>query len=120
MLAGGYGSDTLTGGAGADRFVFDTALQARKNVDTLFDFDHADDTIELSHLIFGQSGKLGAIDADQLAIGPAATLPSHRIVYDSQAGTLAYDADGSLPGAAVVFATLVGAPSLDASDFFVV
>lgn len=119
-LAGGLGNDALTGGPGADRFVFDTALHAKKNVDKLIDFDPAADTIVLSQAIFSQFTSTGAIYPAQLVIGAVATLPTQRLVYDDQRGTLSYDADGSGSGAAVTFATLIGTPTIDWTDFDVV
>lgn len=116
-LNGGLGNDVLTGGAGADRFVFDAAL--KKNIDKITDFDHAADTIVLAPSIFGRFTSLGAIDPAQLAIGSAATQPTQYLVYNNQNGTLSYDADGSGAGAAVAFATLTGAPTLDWTDFTV-
>ncbi|MBI1731236.1 MAG: hypothetical protein HYR49_00515, partial [Gammaproteobacteria bacterium] len=43
-----------------------------------------------------------------------------RIIYHTTTGELFYDRDGSGTKAAVLFATLEGAPTLDADDFFVV
>ncbi|HYX19774.1 MAG TPA: calcium-binding protein, partial [Thermoanaerobaculia bacterium] len=43
-----------------------------------------------------------------------------RIVYDTSTGNLWYDADGNGSGAAQLFATLEGAPTLAATDFSVV
>ena len=43
-----------------------------------------------------------------------------RIVYNSANGQLFFDADGNGAGAAVLFATLNGSPTLAASDFAVI
>jgi Ca2+-binding RTX toxin-like protein len=50
----------------------------------------------------------------------SATAAAHRIVYNTSNGELYYDADGNAAGLAVLFATLDGAPSISASDFFVI
>ena len=53
-------------------------------------------------------------------VGPAATTPDHRIVYDSATGALFYDAAGTAGGAAMQFATLSPGLALTAADFMVV
>ena len=52
ILIGGTGNDALTGGAGSDYFVFNTAPNASSNIDTITDFNVADDTILLENSIF--------------------------------------------------------------------
>ncbi|MGQ0652250.1 MAG: hypothetical protein ACT4P4_08300 [Betaproteobacteria bacterium] len=42
------------------------------------------------------------------------------MIYDTSTGGVYYDADGSGSGAAVLFATLQGAPALAASDITVI
>ena len=44
---GGTGNDTLTGGAGADKFVFASALNSLTNVDTITDFVSGTDKLVL-------------------------------------------------------------------------
>ena len=43
-----------------------------------------------------------------------------RIIYNTTTGYLFYDADGSGAGAAIQFAQLSGAESIDAADFSVI
>ena len=52
ILNGKAGKDVLAGGLGNDHFVFDTALNASTNVDTITDFNVANDTIRLENAIF--------------------------------------------------------------------
>ena len=55
-LFGGAGKDDLTGGANNDFFVFNTALNASTNRDTVSDFSHADDTFRLENAVFTKLG----------------------------------------------------------------
>jgi Ca2+-binding RTX toxin-like protein len=115
ILAGGRGSDVLTGGAAQDTFYFNTALNAKANVDTIVDFNHADDVIYLSHGVFT---KLAIGSNDFFAVG----LPhdhTDRIIYNPTTGYLTYDANADAPGAGVAFAHLAKNLALDSSDFFV-
>lgn len=121
VLSGGAGKDVLRGGAGGDFFVF-CDLQTRHNADTVKDFAHDRDVLVLRHTdarglgwgvlretaFYAADGASGAHDA------------SDRIVYDSHSGRLYLDLDGKGGAAAVHFATLEGAPTLDAGDFLIV
>jgi Ca2+-binding RTX toxin-like protein len=118
-LNGGAGADTLHGFGGADNFAFTTALGGG-NVDLLADFVAADDTIQLDDAIFAGIGTPGAFNANAFVVGSAAADADDRIVYNQATGQLFYDADGNGAGAAVLFATLSGAPLLTASDFAVI
>jgi serralysin len=119
ILDGRGGADALAGMAGADSFAFTTALGGG-NVDRIVDFSSADDTIRLDDAVFTQLGGLGALNPNAFVTGNAAGDANDRIVYDAASGQLFYDADGTGAGAAVLFATLQGAPALNASDFLVI
>jgi Ca2+-binding RTX toxin-like protein len=118
VLDGKGGADTLIGLGGADTFAFTTALGGG-NVDQIADFEGGIDTIALSQAIFDALAP-GELDPEAFAIGTTATEADDRIIYDPTSGNLFYDADGSGAGAAVLFATLSGAPELHATDFAVV
>ncbi|MFD2366156.1 VCBS domain-containing protein [Pseudoduganella sp. GCM10020061] len=125
-LRGGAGNDQLSGGAAADLFLFDSALDALTNVDTIIDFGDSgsdNDYIGLMTSIFAvSSGAGGTLAASNFAAnaGGIASTSSHRILYDTNTGNLFYDADGNGAGEKILFATLVGKPStLDAGDFLV-
>ncbi len=105
-LMGLGGNDNLTGGLGADTFVFNAALNAVTNVDTITDFKVVDDTMRLENA-FMTALATGQLSASAFHIGASAADASDRIVYNSGTGALSYDADGSGAGAAVKFAQLV-------------
>jgi Ca2+-binding RTX toxin-like protein len=126
-LNGGLGNDILFGGRGNDVFVFDTALDATHNVDTLRAFGakgsiNDTDKIYLDAAIFGsltQTG--GSLDEGQFAnsAGGVALAANHFIALDVDSGKLYFDADGSgSASAGVHFATLFGMTgTLDLNNF---
>ncbi len=114
-MDGKGGGDVLVGRAGQDRFAFTTAPGAG-NVDTIFDFAAADDTIALDSELFGLAD--GPLDPNAFRVGTAAADADDRIIYDDTTGFLYFDADGSgTDSAAILFATLQNAPALTASEF---
>ena len=116
-LDGGAG-DTLIGFGGADIFSFSTPLVAG-NVDTIVDFNVADDTIRLSHSVFSAL-PTGVLADTAFHIGPAAADASDRIIYNSTTGALFYDSDGTGTAAAVQFAIVSQSLTLTRNDFAVV
>ena len=118
-IDGGAGADYLEGRGGADSFAFTTALGAG-NVDMIADFLAGTDKIALDDAIFAGIGTPGSFNANAFVVGSAALDADDRIIYNQAAGQLLYDADGNGGGAAVLFATLSGAPALGASDFTVI
>lgn len=121
-LDGGLYDDTLIGGAGADVFVFTTALGSSSGVlnsDTITDFSTGEDSIHLDNAIFTGLGATGALSAAQFATN-AATDANDRIIYNSTTGALSYDADGSGSGTAIEFARLGVGLALSNSDFVIV
>jgi Ca2+-binding RTX toxin-like protein len=119
VLDGKGGADTLVGLAGADIFAFTTFLGGT-NADLLTGFEHNNDKIALDDAIFSGIGGLGALGANAFVAGTAAQDADDRIIYNQANGQLLFDADGSGAGAAVLFATIQGAPTLSASDFQVI
>lgn len=117
-LVGGTGNDKLYGGAGFDTFLFDTALDAKYNKDTIYDFKIGEDFIELDSDIFADLGNDGpSLEASSFLKGaktPGAEDMDEQayILYNTKSGALYYDADGSVEGgaAAVQFATVNGSP----------
>jgi len=115
-LSGGAGNDILYGGNDGDTFVFNSALGGG-NIDTIGDFNIAQDTINLSNTIFTAIAN-GTLAANAFVIGTAAADADDRIIYDPT-GALYYDADGNGGGAAVQFATLATGLALTNADFVV-
>jgi serralysin len=118
FLNGLTGNDTLTGGAGADMFVFTTAIAGGNNVDTITDFTVNVDRIVLDHNIFTAVGATGVLAAAAFTSG--AETASSRIVYDANSGAVSYDADGSGPAAAIQFASVAAHLNLSHNDFLIV
>jgi Ca2+-binding RTX toxin-like protein len=117
-LAGIGGNDRLTGGKGSDAFVFNAKLDAKRNVDTIADFNPKDDSIQLENKIFTKLKKTGALKKDFFTLGTKAKDQDDYIIYDRAKGHLSYDSDGSGKGKAVLFAKLKA--TIDHKDFFVV
>lgn len=105
-LDGGSGKDKLIGGDGDDVFRFTSPLAAA-NLDTIADFTHGEDHIQLDALYFSALGaSVGKGEFVAQASGHSATKASHHLIYDKAKGTLWYDADGLGGVAAVKFAQL--------------
>jgi Ca2+-binding RTX toxin-like protein len=121
FINGGAGADTLTGLGGKDTFMFNTALGS-PNVDTITDFNVADDTIRLENGIFTAISGTGALTAAQFVKNTTglAQDSSDRIIYETDTGKLFYDANGSASGGRLLFATLDKNLALTAGDFFIV
>jgi Ca2+-binding RTX toxin-like protein len=118
-LNGGLGNDTLTGGDGKDLIRFDSLLNALTNVDTITDYNVADDTIHLENAIFTALTTTGMLAAESFRRGAVAVDADDYVIYDDVTGALYYDADGNGVAAAVQFAALSGAPALTNADFLV-
>src|SRR4051812_10123869 len=120
-------NDTLTGGAGADTFLFERAFNGGvpSAAAAIADFSVGVDRLTFDGAGYTRIGTSGAMAADDpLFFAAAGATSGHdaddRLVYDTGTGNLYYDADGSGSGAAVHVATLQGAPALRPSDVSVV
>jgi Ca2+-binding RTX toxin-like protein len=137
LILGGTGNDRLTGGMEVDSFTFHTALNARKNVDTITDFQHGQDRIALSLKIFkaadytvktdafgnpegdGQFEAFGLLKHGGFRMGPAAADEDDRIIYTKATGALYYDPDGTGPAEQIKFAQLKAKAALTWKDIIV-
>jgi serralysin len=125
IIHGGAGNDKLFGGTGQDIFVFDSKTSKSTNVDRLYDFDTAYDSVRLDDKIFTELGSSGAsrpkaFKADMFVRASKAQDQEDRIVYDARSGALSYDSDGTGAAAAVKIATLGKNLKVGYKDFFVI
>jgi Ca2+-binding RTX toxin-like protein len=120
-LNGGAGNDKLTGGAGLDIFRFSSALSATTNVDTLTDFNPADDILQIENSVYTKLAATGVLSASNFRASTTGNAADSNdfVLYDTDSGQLFYDADGSGSGVKVLVATLTGLPVLTAADIFV-
>ena len=119
VVNGGGGRDTLTGLGGNDHFLFNTALDAANNVDTITDFNVVADSILLDDVVFSAFAN-GPLAAERFVVGVAAQDASDNIIFNSGTGALYYDSDGNGAGAAIQFAQLTPGLALTHLDFVVV
>jgi len=114
------GNDTLTGGAGVDKFVFDTAPNATKNHDTITDFTSGEDKIALKGSLFKKLGS--SVDASEIWFKDSGEPQGQKgyLVYEESTGALSYDKDGSGKAAAVQIALIGVHEELQASDFVMI
>ena len=123
-ISGGRGNDFLTGGAGNDDFVFDVA-PGDANADTVEDFVSGTDRLLLDDATHPNIGRRGRFDPndDRFFAGEGAKNgedAEDRVIYDTDAGRLYYDADGSGPGLAQLIAMFQGDPPIIAADITVI
>ena len=118
LITGASGNNALTGGAGADVFLFNQ--DPSTGVDTITDFSVVDDVIQLDSAIFTAAGPLGALAAEAFVIGADATTAAHRFIYNASTGALFYDEDGVGGVAAQQIAQLGTGLGLTNADFSIV
>jgi Ca2+-binding RTX toxin-like protein len=120
-INGGAGADRLTGGLNSDIFVF---LANTEGSDTITDFNPAagQDIFQISRAGFGNVLPVGALPAANFAsnLTGTATAAAPQILYDTDAGTLFFDLDGTGAVARAQLATLQGLPVLTVANFTVI
>jgi Ca2+-binding RTX toxin-like protein len=113
--------DTLSGGDGADAFVY---FEPPAAGDTITDFDAAEgDRFVISASGFDVALDEGALSSDKFLFGDGvvASDSDDYFLYDTADGSLYFDADGSGSDAApVLVASLDGIPTLEADDIVVI
>jgi Ca2+-binding RTX toxin-like protein len=125
-MFGGSGNDTLYGGSGVDQFVFDTALNASTNLDTIKDFLKGSDKIVLDDDIFlafanKTSAQLNAMLTPSVVKTTAQLSGNGYLTYVTDNDTLYYDSNGSGSGdVAFVKIELLGTAAPTMNDFQVI
>ncbi|MEM9090442.1 MAG: calcium-binding protein [Cyanobacteria bacterium P01_F01_bin.53] len=128
LLIGGGGNNVLIGGGGGDFFGFDTgaAFNAADIGTNVIQNFASTDRIVLDVTVFNAltSEIGGGLSASEFAVvdsAEAAALSDALIVYGAHTGHLYYNQNGAEAGLGdgSQFATLEGAPDLDASSFVI-
>ena len=118
ILNGGAGNDNLTGGTGKDVFQLTTLTK-----DTITDFSHTDDTIQLENSVFTKfvtTGNLPSVNFKSITNANTSIDSNDYIVYNKSTGVISYDSNGSANGGATQIAVVGTNLSLDASDFSII
>ncbi|MFG6098754.1 calcium-binding protein [Leptothoe sp. ISB3NOV94-8A] len=128
LLIGGAGNDILIGGDGADFFGFDTGAAfnaADIGTNQIQNFE-AIDSIVLDVTVFAEltSAVGGTLSANEFAVVNSveeAALSDALIIYGADTGNLYYNPNGIEDGFGngAQFATIEGAPTLEANDFVI-
>ena len=104
-LEGKEGNDSLTGGAGADKFVFNTKFGST-NVDAITDFVSGEDVLVISKKIAKKLAK--SFTEDNFVYSDKAEDSNDYLIFNSENNTLYYDADGSGSKSDAVAIVVVG------------
>lgn len=121
LINGGGGSDTLVGLGGSDTFRFANSVGAG-NIDTITDYNVADDQIELENLYFTALTTTGALSASAFTANTTgeATATGQYIIYETDTGKLFYDSNGSFAGGTYQqFAQLAAGLTMSEIEFVV-
>ncbi|MBY0485555.1 calcium-binding protein [Nitrosomonas sp.] len=116
MLDGKEGFNTLIGGSGNDIFKFTTT----GHIDTINDYNVANDTIQLENAVFTALKTTGTLGAGQFRIGTQAVDANDFIIYNNATGELLYDADGNGTSAAIQVAAVGVGLSMTNADIVVI
>jgi serralysin len=120
-IIGNSVANQLTGGLGKDSFVFASKL-SDFNVDTITDFNIAEDSLILDRAIFKALNAGKVLTAQELFVSAnslAAENAAQRIIFNTAAQSLYYDADGVGGESAMLFALLPNMASLNAGQVFI-
>ena len=113
-LGGGAQADVLSGGDGADLFVFSEPLGSG-NVDEIVDFQPGIDAIVYSGSIMPALGS--KVSKGEFREGTKARDHNDHLIYNSDHGKLYYDEDGKGGADRILFARIAKHLDLDHHDF---
>lgn len=116
LIDAGPGNDKVVFGDAADKFLFDSGLDALTNVTTFKNFASGKDHFFLDSDIFPTITP-GTLSSAAFHKGTAAADADDRIIYDKKSGALFYDPDGTGALAQTQFASFEKGTKLKASDF---
>ncbi|MEL6816695.1 MAG: calcium-binding protein, partial [Cyanobacteria bacterium J06598_3] len=128
LLIGGGGNDVLIGGNGITSFGFDTGAAfsaADIGTNVIQNFESTDRIVLDTTVFTGLTSDIGGgLSASEFAVvdsAEEAALSDALIVYGASTGQLYYNANGAEAGFGngAQFATIEGAPTLDANSFAV-
>lgn len=125
QLSGGGGNDTLDGGLGANRLIGDAGndffrFTTKGPINTVADYNVANDTLQLDNAVFTALGAVGTVPAAQFKVGTKAVDANDHIIYNPTTGALLYDTDGSGAAAAQLIATLSAGLAMTYLDVVVI
>lgn len=112
------GNDKVVLGDKKDKLLFDSALNASTNVDSIKKFVSGKDMMYLDDDIF-TSLTPGALSSSEFHLGTSASDPDDFIIYNKASGALYYDPDGNGILPQIQFAQFKPGTKLVASDFMV-
>ena len=115
-LDGGLGNNVLTGGLGNDTFRFTT----KNHVDTITDYNVANDTIQLENSVFTSLTNVGTLAVNQFRVGAKALDANDYVIYNKTTGMLSYDSDGNGVTAAIQIATIGTGLALTNADIVMI
>jgi hypothetical protein len=118
VITGGGGADTLTGGGGHDTFKFVAVTDSAPGAyDTITDFQHGVDTIDLSAIDANTS--VAGDQAFGFSAGQTAAVQFHKVTWhqDTLLNETIIQADNNGIGGAEIEIHLAGLKTLTASDF---
>jgi Ca2+-binding RTX toxin-like protein len=113
----GAGNDSLTGGAGADKFKF---VSTSHGTDRITDFRSGTDKIQIVSPNFANI-PVGTLASGRFkTAGTALTNGNAVFIYNNSTGALTFDSNGNRAGGVSQIATLTGNKTLVARDIQIV
>jgi Ca2+-binding RTX toxin-like protein len=119
FIEGGAGADNLSGGADDDIYYYASTAHGR---DRILDFNTDQDQFHFKASAFGVEGGYNVVEGLTFIANnnPFAQTDDATVLYETDTGRLYFDGDGTGAGAAVLIATIKGAPSVGDDDIIFV